>query len=433
MDSTMNNSTTIEFKIQRLNILAFPRDLNPVCEISGEKAQVELITPFITLFYMSEELAEQAWQGIIKKIAHLLGPLMKPAPIVGTQEERNRRINNMNISKKSLVEFCMTECSNLLSIQKYKLAFPAAYQALKFCKEVDGEKSVSTVEPYLLLSQSSLGLNQFNKAEEYLSLARWIVLNTPNCSDKSRSKLHMLKGRVASAQGNFDVAKVDFADGIYYCSRYFGAESIACAVGYYRLADVFLSTGNVECSLAFFDKVVDIWYKYLSELPLKQVKYSSIFEGELDPQAAIEARAKAESDEEAEAKIAEQLTEENTAEGRSQLEIIFEHRKRLLGNNHIATGEVQYTLGLFEFFLLGSKQQDLTGQQAVQSNVVLAYHFVNAALDAYMMQLGAEHPSTRHVSAMLHLIKAEGRMLVEEGGSATMSADGSSVPSTNQE
>jgi hypothetical protein len=38
-----------EYKIQRLNLLAFPRNLSPLCEITGERANVELVTPFITL------------------------------------------------------------------------------------------------------------------------------------------------------------------------------------------------------------------------------------------------------------------------------------------------------------------------------------------------------------------------------------------------
>ena len=38
-----------EYKIQRLNLLAFPRNQDPRCEITGEKANVELITPHITL------------------------------------------------------------------------------------------------------------------------------------------------------------------------------------------------------------------------------------------------------------------------------------------------------------------------------------------------------------------------------------------------
>jgi hypothetical protein len=57
------------------------------------------------------------------------------------------------------------------------------------------------------LSQSCLGLKQFSKAEEYLSLARWIVLNTPTCSDKIKTRLHMLKGRVAISQGEHTTAE----------------------------------------------------------------------------------------------------------------------------------------------------------------------------------------------------------------------------------
>lgn len=128
-----------------------------------------------------------------------------------------------------------------------------AYQALKFCKDIDGDKAITLVEPYMQLSQSCLGLKQFSKAEEYLSLARWIVLNTPSCSDKVKTRLHMLKGRVAIAQGNgippqdiflidsivfsgnHDDAKKDFAHSIYFSSRCFGAESIVSSIGFYRL------------------------------------------------------------------------------------------------------------------------------------------------------------------------------------------------------
>lgn len=348
------------------------------------------IFPLLLLFsYSTEELAEQAWLGIIKKIAHLLSPLVSPAPIIGTQEERNRRANNIVLSKRSLIEFCLTESSNLLSVKKYQLAVPAAYQALKFCKEVDGEKSVSMVEPYLQLSQASLGLKQFRKAEEYLSLARWIVLNTPNCSDRVKSRLFMLKGRVNTAQGVFDAAKPDFSAGIYHASRCYGAESIVSSIGYFRLGDVFLAEGSVECALAFFDKVVDIWYKYLTELHHAasgsaadqgsgSVPASQIFRNgppEIHSQHGID----------------EQLTEENIAEGRNQLEQIFEHRKRLLGNGHIASGEVQYTLGLFEFFLL--------------YNESMADKFVTGALQTYEMQLGPSHPSTEHVQSMYDLLK----------------------------
>jgi tetratricopeptide (TPR) repeat protein len=308
---------------------------------------------------------------------------MQPVPLVGTQEERNRRATNTTLSKRSLIEYCIAESASLLSLQKYTLAFPAAIQALKFCKEIDGERSLSLVEPYLHLSQALLGMKQLSKAQEYLALARWIVLNSPNCNDKIRWKLYSLKGRVGTAEGNFDEAKQDYAHAIYFASNCYGAESIATSISFYRIGDVFLAQGNMECALAYFDKVVDIWYKYLCELqqggaePLTGLKKSTL-------QPTV-------NGEKLSAITAEQLTEENLVEGRSQLEAILEHRKRLLGNGHIATGEAQYTLGLFEFLLL--------------SNETAAEGFILSALQAYEMQLGPMHTSTKHVGNMLDVVQ----------------------------
>lgn len=325
-------------------------------------------------------------------------PLIKPAPIVGTQEERNRRAHNIILSKRSLIEFCLNESSNLLSVHKYKLAFPAAIQALKFTKEVDGEKSVAMVEPYLQLSQAALGLKELNKAEEYLALARWIVLNNRDCSDIVKSRLYMLKGRVSTALGNFDAAKPDLSDAIYHASRCYGAESIVSSIGYFRLGDIFLAQGNVECALAFFDKVVDIWYKYLSELH-RADKTAGGDVPLLDDQSGIISEQSASkkinlgAGTQPEPVTNQQLTDENLAEGRNQLEMVFEHRRRLLGNGHIATGEVQYTLGLFEFFLL--------------FNETAAEGFILSALRSYEMQLGPSHPSTKHVNSMLLVVQQQ--------------------------
>ncbi len=336
---------------------------------------------------MNEDLAEQAWQGIIKKISHLLSPLMQPLPMVGTQEERSRRANNTILSKKSLVEYCLAESSALLSVQKYALAYPAAIQALKFCKEIDGERSLTLVEPYLQLSQAVLGMKQLNKAEEYLASARWIVLNNEDCSDRIRSRLFSLKGRVCTAQGNFDSAKEDYAQAIYYASKCYGAESIVTSIGFFRIGDVFLAQGNMEAALAYFDKVVDIWYKFLCEL---QQGNGDTNDRGINVSVKLANLPNIRSDK-LSALTAEQLTEENLMEGRTQLETIFEHRKRLLGNGHIATGEIQYTLGLFEFLLL--------------SNESAAETFMIAALQSYEMQLGQAHTSTQHVQSMLRVVQ----------------------------
>ena len=360
-----------EFEIQPLNLLALPRNDSPRCELTGLAAQVQLVTPYCTLFYANEAVAEQSWYGIIQKIAHLLAPLLQPAPMIGTADERVKRAKNVKLSKHSLIEFCLAESSNHLSSQKFQLAVPAASQALKFSKELEGEMSILMVEPYLQLGQASLGLNRYSQTQEYLSLANWIVMNTEECSDLTRSRLYQLLGQLQLAQGLFDKAKVDFAQCIYFSSRFYGAEAIQTSSGYFRLGDCFLAQGNVESALALFDKVVDVWYKYLSNVHLMTIQ------GDQGGQSAAE--------------LVNSLGDESIADGKVQIEKIVDTRSRLLGADHIATGESHYTFGLFQFFLMGQTR--------------LAEVHLNKAYGTYEAQFGEQHTSTRHVAGVLTLVK----------------------------
>jgi len=45
----LDNNNSTDYKIQRLNLLAFPRNSIPKCELTGERASVELVTQHITL------------------------------------------------------------------------------------------------------------------------------------------------------------------------------------------------------------------------------------------------------------------------------------------------------------------------------------------------------------------------------------------------
>jgi tetratricopeptide (TPR) repeat protein len=358
-----------EFRIVPLNMLAF-RDI-PRCDLTGARANVQLVTHFNSIYYCTEEMAEQSWYGIIKKIDHIVAPLRLPAPIVGTAEERAKRKDAATASKRSLIDFCLKESSNLLSIQKYQLAVPASIMALKFSKDCDGDRSLTVVEPYLQLAQAYLGLQVYDKAEEFLALARWIVLNSDDCSDRVRSRMYLLMGRVNTALGKFEESKAEFSKSIFYMSRFQGAEAVGTSVGYYRLGDVFLAQGFVENALAFFDKVVDIWFKYLSALHNpEQPNDNVIISEEL-----------------------ESLSEEQLADGSYQLQKIFETRKSLLGVAHIATGEVEYTIGLFEFFLIGNENR--------------AQDLIESAQRTYITSLGERHPSTEHISSVLNLVRSQ--------------------------
>jgi hypothetical protein len=89
----------------------------------------------------------------------------------------------------------------------------------------------------------------------------------------------------------------------------------------------------------------------------------------------------------------ESLSEEQLSDGRSQLDQILDTRKQLLGVNHIATGEIEYTIGLFEFFLLGN-----------ESNAEI---FMSSALATYKSSLGEAHPSTKHVLGVMELVRIQ--------------------------
>ena len=388
-DSRTSGIDNKDYDIVKLNLLAFPRDVTPICELTGSKATVQLVTPYCSFYYANEECAQQAWFGILKKIVHLLPPLLQSPPIVGTQEERAKRSKALLLNKKSLADYCLTEASNLLSVRKFQLAKPAALQALKFFQDLDGERAVSTIEPYLQLGQSSLGMQDIKKAEEFLSLANWIILNN-QVSDKTRSKFHMLLGRVFVARGDFENAKSEFASCIFYASKYFGAESITTSMGYFRLGDTFLALGNVEIALDFYDKVVDIWYKYLTKLYSVSASNSAQNTGLVS--LAVPSKPDIQTLEQQEMNLGEALTEEEIADGRSQLAQILDNRRRILGNRHIAIGEVQYTLGLFEYLILNSDNAAST--------------FTLAALEAYESNYGVEHLSTKHVAAVHELINS---------------------------
>lgn len=58
----------IDYSINKLNLLAFPKNSLPICELTGARANVELVTKYYTLYYASSQLAIEAWESIIHKI-----------------------------------------------------------------------------------------------------------------------------------------------------------------------------------------------------------------------------------------------------------------------------------------------------------------------------------------------------------------------------
>jgi len=72
------------YKIDKLNPLAFPKGMDLRCELTGKPALVSLVSPFLSIHFASRELATHAWEGVIRKVAHVLGPLLTPPPLASS-------------------------------------------------------------------------------------------------------------------------------------------------------------------------------------------------------------------------------------------------------------------------------------------------------------------------------------------------------------
>lgn len=107
-----------------------------------------------------------------------------------------------------------------------------------------------------------------------------------------------------------------------------GPEHYRTAGGYYQMGIAFLKQDSVENALSFFDKVVDIWYKFLMGL-----------------------RSSSSAKEDSGASIRDVLDDAEIGDAASTLRSIVDSRGEFLGNQHIATGEASYVLGMIMILL----------------------------------------------------------------------------------
>jgi len=347
------------YRLEKISTLSAPKGVRYVCELTGSAATVVLVTPYLKLYYSCKEDAILSWEGIMHKLVHLLAPLRGKPSTIGSEEERKKREYSMMMSKRALIDLTKNVSQTFLIKGKFELAIPGAMQSLIFCKDVYGQDAVEVVGSYLLLAEANLGLNRFKKAQEFLSLANWSVTKEKNPRRDLKSILHRGFGKLYAAQGKYVLASQELAKDIYNSSICFGPEHIKTSGGYFHLASVFDAQYRVESALAFYDKVVDIWYKYLSAIRIN---------GEDDMIM---------------------VNEVEIVEALEMLKKILETRQQFLGIDHIATGEVKYTLGLLLLVAGKTKEEEK------------AREYVGEALKIYEFHLGSEHPSTKDVKQIL--------------------------------
>merc|ERR1711957_620167 len=184
--------------------------------------------------------------------------LREPPKMIGSEEERARRNEELMGIRKELLELCTETAQKFLVQGKYELAVPGALQSLKFAIEVHGSEATELVPSYLLLAEANLGLRRLKIAEEFLSLANWNILKHPQAGSSMMSNLQRNFGRLYAAQQRYNEALQAFATDIYHSSLENGPESIKSAPSYFHMGRVFQSHQKSDRAAAFYTKVVEI-------------------------------------------------------------------------------------------------------------------------------------------------------------------------------
>jgi tetratricopeptide (TPR) repeat protein len=179
--------------------------------------------------------------------------------MIGSEEERDRRAEELMGIRKELLEICTETAQKFLVQGKYELAVPGALQSLKFAIEVFGNEATELVPSYLLLAEANLGLRRLKIAEEFLSLANWNILKHPQAGSQMVSNLQRNFGRLYAAQQRYNEALRAFATDIYHSSLEFGPENIRSAPSYFHMGRVFQSHQKLDRAASFYTKVVDIY------------------------------------------------------------------------------------------------------------------------------------------------------------------------------
>lgn len=244
-----------------INQLARNKGVKYTCEITGSPAT--LVCSECPVYFATYEHFDVWWKSIGNLIAQDIVVLRAPPKMIGSEEERKRRAEELMGIRKGLLELCTETAQKFLVQGKYDLAVPGALQSLKFAIDVFGAEAPELVPSYLLLAEANLGLRRLKIAEEFLSLANWNILKHPQASNSMMSNLQRNFGRLYAAQQRYNEALQAFATDIYFSSLEFGPENIRSAPSYFHMGRVFQSHQKAERAVAFYTKVVDVYGKFL--------------------------------------------------------------------------------------------------------------------------------------------------------------------------
>ncbi|TYZ66488.1 hypothetical protein PybrP1_013216 [[Pythium] brassicae (nom. inval.)] len=319
------------------------------------------------------------------------------------------------------------ESEELCFLQQLRPARDKALAALKAATALLGKNSLRLAPFYLVLADVALRERQLQQAEELLALVNWLLVRSRGGGDGAAAaaasglgggpssqepldtehampeeatnllviRMNKLYSALLLEREAFPEALQHAAHGAYHCALLFGPEHLYTSELYFCLGAVFSRMQQIhaqphaagagsatssagasgglaqlqrqqrdgESALGMFDKVVDIWYRFLTNPPEDTAAWV------LEHQRL------------------------RVYEASRMLHAITQTRSTALGASHVATGEALYTQGLVSLFL-GDHAQ--------------AKAFVQRALAIYSDNLGPDHPSAMDVRNVLQQLQDAG-------------------------
>ena len=246
------------------NPLSNPKGQHYNCEICSRESHLQCSLCKRT-YYCCAEHQEMDWKSVHSKICPFIESLRSPPPVLSTQEQRSNRTETVIKTKKHVLTVCKTQALKHLNENNPELAHPACIQALKYAAEVFGKNAIELVPPYLLLTEANIAARLFDKAEEHLCQAKWILLQYPKADPSLKSQLSRNFGKLYSSKGEFDEALKHFASDVYFTALLKGPDHIETSVGLYLMGNVFIDMHDNKSAVALFDKVLSVWTPFLQQ------------------------------------------------------------------------------------------------------------------------------------------------------------------------
>ena len=209
------------------------------------------------------DVAAIGWQNVELKYAELKAMLSAPTTGLNAREARVQQKQAVSLAIVTLLESAQRECRKLLMEGQAKAAAEGGLKALKLKEDYYGPGSLQLVAVYFHLARTNQFMDKFKAAEEFLSLAQWIILREPDADVSLKAELHQSFGLLYASDAKLDAALKQLTCATYYLCVMNGPEHVLTSFGYFDLGNVFAARSHMENAMAFYDKVKEIWSRHL--------------------------------------------------------------------------------------------------------------------------------------------------------------------------